>query len=72
MTPYRLDEQGLINSTTLKHIPQSTTDLQLLSAEIRSYMSSSEAGWYHTIAVLTFVGCWKHAWSVPGAVVLVS
>lgn len=56
--------------TTLKHIPQSTTDLQLLSAEIRSYMTSGDPGWYHTIGVLVFVGCWKHAWSVPGAVVL--
>ncbi|KAK8849791.1 hypothetical protein IAR55_005127 [Kwoniella newhampshirensis] len=56
--------------TTLKHIPQSTTDLQLLSAEIRQYMAASEYGWWHTIAVVTFVGCWKHAWSVPGAVIL--
>ncbi|WVQ84760.1 hypothetical protein IAT38_006917 [Cryptococcus sp. DSM 104549] len=56
--------------TTLKHIPQSTTDLQLLSAEIRSYMAGSAYGWWHTVAVLTLVGCWKHAWSVPGAVVL--
>ncbi|WVQ95938.1 hypothetical protein IAU59_003037 [Kwoniella sp. CBS 9459] len=56
--------------TTLKHIPQSTTDLQLLSAEIRSYMASSDSGWWHTVSVLFLVGCWKHAWSVPGAVVL--
>ncbi|WWD04467.1 hypothetical protein V865_002536 [Kwoniella europaea PYCC6329] len=56
--------------TTLKHLPQSTTDLQLLSAEIRSYMASGNNGWWHTIGVLTFVGCWKHAWSVPGAVIL--
>ncbi|WWC92690.1 uncharacterized protein L201_007649 [Kwoniella dendrophila CBS 6074] len=56
--------------TTLKHLPQSTTDLQLLSAEIRTYMASSDAGWWHTVGVLTFVGCWKHAWSVPGAVIL--
>ncbi|ORY34635.1 hypothetical protein BCR39DRAFT_513720 [Naematelia encephala] len=56
--------------TTLKHLPSSTTDLQLLSAEIRVYMASSDVGWWHTIGVLTFVGCWKHAWSVPGAVVL--
>lgn len=59
-------------STQLKHIPKSTTDLQLLSAEIRSYMASAESGWWHTIGVITFVGCWKHAWSVPGAVILVS
>ena len=58
--------------TQLKRFPSSTTDLQLLSAEIRSYMASSDIGWWHTIGVLTFVGCWKHAWSVPGAVVLVS
>ncbi|ORX37615.1 hypothetical protein BD324DRAFT_608172 [Kockovaella imperatae] len=56
--------------TQLKHIPKSTTDLQLLSAEIRSYMASGDAGWYHTVGVLLFVGCWKHAWSVPGAVIL--
>lgn len=61
-----------VDRTTLKHIPKSTTDLQLLSAEIRSYMSSGDSGWYHTIGVLIVVGCWKHAWSVPGAVVLVS
>lgn len=35
-------------------------------------MASSSYGWWHTVGVLTFVGCWKHAWSVPGAVVLVS
>ncbi|WVR07960.1 hypothetical protein IAU60_005003 [Kwoniella sp. DSM 27419] len=56
--------------TTLKHVPKSTTDLQLLSAEIRAYMASSDAGWWHTVGVLFLVGCWKHAWSVPGAVVL--
>ena len=33
-------------------------------------MEASSFGWYHTVGVLTFVGCWKHAWSVPGAVVL--
>ncbi|RXK37982.1 hypothetical protein M231_04768 [Tremella mesenterica] len=56
--------------TQLKHLPSSTTDLQLLSAEIRAYMTSSDIGYWHTVAVLTFVGCWKHAWSVPGAVIL--
>ncbi len=35
-------------------------------------MASSNVGWWHTVGVITFVGCWKHAWSVPGAVVLVS
>lgn len=33
-------------------------------------MSSSDSGYWHTVGVLTFVGCWKHAWSVPGAVIL--
>lgn len=51
-------------------MPKSTTDLQLLSAEMRAYMASGTSGWWHTIGVLTYVGCWKHAWSVPGAVVL--
>lgn len=56
--------------TKLKSMPKSTTDLQLLSAEMRNYMSSGSAGWWHTVGVLTYIGCWKHAWSVPGAVVL--
>ncbi|CAK9783237.1 hypothetical protein CC85DRAFT_299022 [Cutaneotrichosporon oleaginosum] len=56
--------------TQLKSMPTSTTDLQLLSADIRAYMRSSNSGWWHTVGVLTYVGCWKHAWSVPGAVVL--
>ncbi len=45
---------------------------QLLSAEIRNYMASGDSGFWHTVGVLIFVGCWKHAWSVQGAVVLVS
>lgn len=57
-------------STHLQSMPKSTTDLQLLSAEIRSYMASGSNGWWHTVCVLTYIGCWKHAWSVPGAVVL--
>ncbi|TXT12986.1 hypothetical protein VHUM_01387 [Vanrija humicola] len=56
--------------TQLKSLPKSTTDLQLLSAEMRAYMAGSSSGWWHTVLVLTYVGCWKHAWSVPGAVVL--
>lgn len=56
--------------TKLKSMPKSTTDLQLLSAEMRTYMASGTAGWWHTVGVLTYIGCWKHAWSVPGAVVL--
>ncbi|WOO82184.1 uncharacterized protein LOC62_04G005683 [Vanrija pseudolonga] len=56
--------------TQLKSLPKSTTDLQLLSAEMRAYMAGSNSGWWHTVLVLTYVGCWKHAWSVPGAVVL--
>lgn len=51
-------------------MPKSTTDLQLLSADMRAYMASGNAGWWHTVGVLTYIGCWKHAWSVPGAVVL--
>ncbi len=47
------------------------SDLQVLSAEIRKYMTSSPAGWWHTIGVLMFIGMWKHSWSVPGAVVMV-
>ncbi|RSH78160.1 uncharacterized protein EHS24_002619 [Apiotrichum porosum] len=56
--------------TQLKSMPKSTTDLQLLSHDMRQYMASGDYGWWHTVAVITYVGCWKHAWSVPGAVVL--
>lgn len=56
--------------TQLKSMPKSTTDLQLLSAEMRAYMGSSRTGWWHCVCVLTYIGFWKHAWSVPGAVVL--
>ncbi|KAJ9120697.1 hypothetical protein QFC22_002628 [Naganishia vaughanmartiniae] len=56
---------------SLKSLPKKVSDLQILSAEIRSYMASSSAGWWHTVFVLTLTGMWKHSWSVPGAVVLV-
>ncbi|KAJ9105450.1 hypothetical protein QFC21_001821 [Naganishia friedmannii] len=55
---------------SLKSLPKKVSDLQILSAEIRSYMASSSAGWWHTVFVLTVTGMWKHSWSVPGAVVL--
>jgi len=56
--------------TSLHSLPKQVSDLQILSAEIRSYMASSSTGWWHTIGVLVVTGMWKHSWSVPGAVVL--
>jgi hypothetical protein len=65
-------ERKLLHSTSLHSLPKQVSDLQILSAEIRSYMASSTTGWWHTVGVLIVTGMWKHSWSVPGAVVLVS
>jgi uncharacterized membrane protein YdjX (TVP38/TMEM64 family) len=35
-------------------------------------MSSSSRGWWHTVCVLMITGMWKHSWSIPGALILVS
>ncbi|GHJ84461.1 hypothetical protein NliqN6_0863 [Naganishia liquefaciens] len=56
--------------SSLKSLPKKVSDLQVLSAEIRTYMDSSSTGWWHTVFVLLVTGMWKHSWSVPGAVVL--
>ena len=61
----------LMRRMELKHLPTSTGDLLTLSSQIREYMASGSVGYWHTVGVVTFVGCWKHAWSVPGAAILV-
>ncbi len=58
-------------SQSLKSLPKKVSDIQVLSAEIRSYMGSGSTGWWHVIMALIITGCWEHSWSIPGAVVLV-
>lgn len=59
-------------SASLRSLPTQVSDLQILSAEIREYMASSSSGWWHTVGVLMLTGMWKHSWSIPGALILVS
>jgi hypothetical protein len=54
------------------HFPKTIEDVRQLGNTLQAY---SESGWtplLHIIAALCLTGLWKHAWSIPGAAVLVS
>ena len=53
-------------------LPKTIADVRQLGSVLQAY---SESGWtplLHVLAVLSLTGLWKHAWSIPGAAVLVS
>lgn len=53
------------------HFPKTIEDVRQLGCTLQAY---SESGWtplLHIIAALCLTGLWKHAWSIPGAAVLV-
>ncbi len=54
------------------HFPKTIDDVRQLGHTLQAY---SESGWtplLHILAALCLTGLWKHAWSIPGAAVLVS
>jgi len=51
-------------------IPKTLDDLSQLGAELQTYSDSSTMAHIHVLAVLSVVALWKHAWSVPGSVLL--
>lgn len=54
------------------HFPKTIIDVRQMGYTLQAY---SESGWtplLHVLAALCLTGLWKHAWSIPGAAVLVS
>ena len=54
------------------HFPKTIEDVRQLGNTLQAY---SESGWtplLHILAALCLTGLWKHAWSIPGAAILVS
>jgi hypothetical protein len=58
--------------TSLKSVPRTVADIAALGKELQAYSSGSSAGMAHVMGVMCCLAIWKHAWSIPGSVVLVS
>ncbi|CAE6404598.1 unnamed protein product [Rhizoctonia solani] len=56
--------------TSLKSFPRTLDDIQALGKELQAYSSGSSAGMAHVMGVMCCLAIWKHAWSIPGSVVL--
>ncbi|KAF8760181.1 SNARE associated Golgi protein [Rhizoctonia solani] len=56
--------------TSLKSFPRTLNDIQALGKELQAYSSGSSAGMAHVMGVMCCLAVWKHAWSIPGSVVL--
>ncbi|KAF8328578.1 uncharacterized protein EI90DRAFT_3017628 [Cantharellus anzutake] len=64
---------------SLKHIPKTLGDISTLLNEIRTYAGNGNGnigggggggGRMHVLLVLSLTTMWKHAWSIPGSVLL--
>lgn len=51
--------------------PRTLADLADLARELQAYFQSGLESKAHVLAVLSVTALWKHAWSVPGSVLLV-
>lgn len=58
------------NSKTLNIPPRTIADVAALATSLRTYATSSERAKIHVLLVLSMTAIWKHAWSIPGSVVL--
>ncbi|KAG8720311.1 hypothetical protein FRC08_000607 [Ceratobasidium sp. 394] len=56
--------------TSLKSVPRTVADIAALGKELQAYSSGSSAGMAHVMGVMCCLAIWKHAWSIPGSVVL--
>lgn len=52
-------------------LPRTLSDISQLGRELQGYASDGTSSMLHVLAVLAVVASWKHAWSVPGSVLLV-
>ncbi|KAH7105464.1 hypothetical protein BKA62DRAFT_613535 [Auriculariales sp. MPI-PUGE-AT-0066] len=51
-------------------LPRTLADISLLGRELQGYSSAGFSELLHVLAVLAVTACWKHAWSIPGSVLL--
>ncbi|KAG8742579.1 hypothetical protein FRC10_001244 [Ceratobasidium sp. 414] len=56
--------------TSLKSVPRTVAAIAALGKELQAYSSGSSAGMAHVMGVMCCLAIWKHAWSIPGSVVL--
>ncbi|KZS97955.1 hypothetical protein SISNIDRAFT_397680, partial [Sistotremastrum niveocremeum HHB9708] len=61
---------ALVSLPTPQHLPTSLQDLAALAAALHAYAQSGPLPYLHLLAVLSLLTLWKHAWSIPGAVLL--
>jgi uncharacterized membrane protein YdjX (TVP38/TMEM64 family) len=56
--------------TSLRSVPRTVAGIAALGKELQAYSSGSSAGMAHVMGVMCCLAIWKHAWSIPGSVVL--
>lgn len=52
--------------------PHTVSELADLARDLQAYSASGPRPKAHVLGVLAITTLWKHAWSVPGSVLLVS
>ncbi|KAG9128206.1 hypothetical protein FRC07_002824 [Ceratobasidium sp. 392] len=55
---------------SLHGIPKTLREVALLGKELQAYADSGLSGKAHVLAVLSIAAIWKHAFSIPGSVLL--
>jgi hypothetical protein len=63
---------GLFSLPITASFPRTLSELSQLGRELQTYSDSGFKPKAHVLGVLSVTAVWKHAWSVPGSVLLVS
>ena len=63
---------GLISLPITAAFPRTLSQLTQLGQDLQAYSDSGLRPKAHVLAVLSVTALWKHAWSIPGSVLLVS
>ena len=70
--PVRLPGSDDDNNTPHSVFPRTISEVRALAWALKGYSETGSWELIHVLLVLAVAALWKHAWSVPGSVLLVS
>jgi hypothetical protein len=68
--PSAYDENNVSSNRSV--FPHTISEVKALAWELRGYSETGPWELGHVLLVLSITALWKHAWSIPGSVLLVS
>lgn len=70
--PSAIDDSSTGSGGPHSVFPRTISDVRALAWALKGYSETGHWELVHVLAVLAVTALWKHAWSIPGSVLLVS